>query len=353
MEMSLYQRYLSTKRLNPQLPTRDVAENLNVSEAELAYARVGHDMERLNISASVLLAELAHVGLTQSVTANQCARHEITGEYQNLRLHGHLGLILNPRALDLRLFFRQWDAIFSLYETTPQGEQRSIQCFDLQGNLIHQIYCIDETDLNAWQALVAQYRTKDNTPLVLHPRDEELSGTAPINNALIDAEWRKMNDIHQFFMLLKRHKITRKQAFRAVSDDLAFQVDNQSLSQILRAAQARQNEIMLFVGNSGCIQIFTGVIEQLIVERNTHAYGQLSINVLNQRFKLYLNKDAIAEIWVTRKPTKDGYISSLELLDNQGKHILQVFGQRNEGQSEQSQWIEQLAELTVIESTHE
>lgn len=196
MEMSLYQRYLSAKQLNPQLPTCDLAESLNVSEAELAYARVGHDMERLNISASVLLAELAHVGVTKSVTANQCARHEIIGEYQNLRLHGHLGLILNPRALDLRLFFRQWDTIFSLCETTPQGEQHSIQCFDLQGNPIHQIYCIGETDLNAWQALVTKYRATDNTPLVLHPRDQELSGTAPLNNALIDAEWRKMNDIH-------------------------------------------------------------------------------------------------------------------------------------------------------------
>lgn len=64
-----------------------------------------------------------------------------------------------------------------------------------------------------------------------------------------------MTDVHQFFILLKRYNLTRQQAFRAVSDDLAYQVDNHALSQILFAAKDAQNEIMVFVGNRGCVQI--------------------------------------------------------------------------------------------------
>lgn len=58
-----------------------------------------------------------------------------------------------------------------------------------------------------------------------------------------------MTDVHRFFKLLSRNKLTRQQAFRAIGDDLAFQVDNGALTQLLNAAQQRQKEIMIFVSN--------------------------------------------------------------------------------------------------------
>ncbi|WP_145537366.1 hemin-degrading factor [Yersinia kristensenii] len=347
MEMTLSQRYLNTQQAHPELSTRDLAQKLNVSEAELAYVRVGEDAERLDISASVLLTELENVGVTRSITRNPHAVHELLGEYQNLRLHGHLGLLLNPRALDLRLFFRQWSTIFSLRETTASGEQLSIQCFDFQGNTIHQIYCTEETNQDAWQALIAKYRTENNSPLTIAPADEAPPRSL-INNNIIDAEWRKLTDIHQFFMLLKRHNITRAQAFHAVKDDLACRVNNQALIQILNAAHTDQNEIMIFVGNSGCMQIFTGVIEQFKISQKAKSADGLWVTVSDPQFNLNINQLAIAESWVTRKPTKEGFVSSLELLDKQGKHILQIFGQRSEGQPEQNKWHDQLAELIAI-----
>lgn len=154
-------------------------------------------------------------------------------------------------------------------------------------------------------------------------------------------------------MLLKRHNISRQQAFRAVGDDLAYQVDNQAVIHILKAAQAGLNEIMLFVGNSGCMQIFTGAIDKFSAPEEEQLAGGQWVNVSNPRFDLQLNQQAIAESWVTRKPTKDGFVSSLELLDEHGKHILQIFGQRSEGQPEQTQWHQQLAELTPIGVPHE
>lgn len=42
-----------------------------------------------------------------------------------------------------------------------------------------------------------------------------------------------MTDVHQFFRLLKKHDVSRQQAFRAVSDDLAWQVSNPSLARLL------------------------------------------------------------------------------------------------------------------------
>lgn len=77
----------------------------------------------------------------------------------------------------------------------------------------------------------------------------------------MEKEWRAMTDVHQFFSLLKRHNLSRQQAFRLVSDDLACKVDNSALAQLLETARQDRNEIMIFVGNRGCVQIFTGVVE--------------------------------------------------------------------------------------------
>lgn len=72
-----------------------------------------------------------------------------------------------------------------------------------------------------------------------------------------------MTDVHQFFTLLKRHNLTRQQAFERVADDLACKVPNNALAQILDAALNAGNEIMVFVGNRGCVQIFTGAIKNI------------------------------------------------------------------------------------------
>ena len=156
----------------------------------------------------------------------------------------------------------------------------------------------------------------------------------------LDAEWREMTDVHQFFQILRRRGLTRQQAFRAVGEDLAYQVDNGSLTQILNVACDYKNEIMIFVSNKGCVQIFTGEIEKVL------PHGEW-INVFNERFTLHVVETAIAESWVTRKPTKDGFVTSLELFAADGSQIAQLFGQRTEGKPEQSAWRDQISTLTV------
>lgn len=69
------------------------------------------------------------------------------------------------------------------------------------------------------------------------------------------------------------------------------------------------------------------------------------INIFNQDFTLHLIENAIAESWVTRKPTADGIVTSLELYAADGTQIAQLFGQRTEGTAEQQQWREQIAAL--------
>lgn len=333
-----YQDYLQAKDANPGKYARDLANILGISEAELTALRVSHDAARLNVDARTLLAALEHVGGTKSITRNEYAVHEQQGHYQNQHLNGHAGLILNPRALDLRLFLQHWLHIFSMTESTARGDRHSIQFFDAQGEAVHKVYTTDETDMAAWNALVEQYKSDVNPPLQLEAAPA-LPESTPADTSTLDAEWRAMTDVHQFFQLLKRHDVTRQQAFNAVGDDLAWRVENDSLTRLLNIAKDSQNEIMIFIGNKGCVQIFTGKIEKVM------PHGEW-INVFNTRFTLHLVESAIAESWITRKPTKDGFVTSLELFAADGTQIAQLYGQRTEGTPEQTQWREQLAQLS-------
>lgn len=339
MSTSLYQQYVQAKADNPGKYARDLAALMGISEAELTHSRVGHDAKRLQADARTLLAALETVGEVKAITRNTYAVHEHLGRYENQHLSGHAGLILNPRELDLRLFLNQWASAFTLSEETRHGVRHSIQFFDHQGDALHKVYATEQTDIPAWEALLAEFISAENPVLQLEPLSAAEATAPSADHATIDAEWRAMTDVHQFFQLLTRNNLTRQQAFHAVENDLAYQVDNASLTQLLNAARQDQNEIMIFVGNRGCVQIFTGLIEKVTPHQEW-------INVFNKRFTLHLIETAIAESWVTRKPTKDGFVTSLELFAADGTQLAQLYGQRTEGQPEQSQWREQIARLS-------
>ncbi len=259
--MNHYTRWLELKEQNPGKYARDIAGLMNISEAELAFARVTHDAWRMRGDIREILAALESVGETKCICRNEYAVHEQVGSFTNQHLNGHAGLILNPRALDLRLFLNQWASVFHIKENTARGERQSIQFFDHQGDALLKVYATDNTDMAAWNELLARFTVEENTPLELTTVDAPVAQT-DVDASVVEQEWRAMTDVHQFFTLLKRHNLTRQQAFNLVADDLACKVPGSALAQILESAQQDGNEIMVFVGNRGCVQIFTGVVEK-------------------------------------------------------------------------------------------
>ncbi|MFP2422965.1 hemin-degrading factor [Pseudescherichia vulneris] len=335
--MTLYTRWLALKQENPGKYAREIAAMMHISEAELTQARVGHDAWRLQGAIRDVLAALETAGDVKCICRNEYAVHEQTGTFTNQHLSGHAGLVLNPRALDLRLFLNQWASMFHISETSAHGERQSIQFFDHQGDALLKVYPTDATDMTAWGNILTRFIHADNPPLDLKAADTPVTH-GEIDGKTLDGEWRAMTDVHQFFTLLKRHNLSRQQAFRLVADDLACQVDNDAVTRLLASAHQDANEIMIFVGNRGCVQIFTGAVEKVVPMKGW-------LNIFNPAFTLHLREDTIAETWVTRKPTADGHVTSLELFAADGTQIAQLYGQRTEGEPEQTLWRAQIEAL--------
>ncbi|MFP5597086.1 hemin-degrading factor [Kluyvera sp. 142486] len=331
----LWQRYQDVKASGTAKYARDIAAVMGISEAELTEARIGHDAVRLQDNARAILTALESVGETKCICRNEYAVHEQVGAFTHQHLDGHAGLVLNPRALDLRLFLSQWASAFHVND---QGRE-SIQFFDPHGDAVLKVYTTDATDSAAWQALIAEQTQSNPTPLTLRPvENARYAETA--DGAALEKEWRAMTDVHQFFVLLRKYNLSRQQAFRLVSDDLACRIDTEALPRLLETIQQDGNEFMIFVGNRGCVQIFTGTLEKLTPMRGW-------INIFNSTFTLHLREETIDEVWVTRKPTVDGHVTSVELFAKDGTQIAQLYGQRSEGHPEQTQWRSQVDSLTA------
>lgn len=326
----LAQRRAALAMSEPRLYPRDIATRLGVTEAEIVALDEGALATRLRPDWTGLLARVGTLGEVMALTRNADAVHEKIGTYGTLEGSATVGLFVGE-AIDLRLFLSRWAFAWALAPATPEG-RRSLQFFGPDGAAVHKIYSRPETDLAAWDALVADFAAALPPPSIVPaaaPAAPRPDGEIDLQGLL--AGWDGLRDTHHFFDLLRRFGVARTQAFRLAGPGRATPVPAASLRRALSRAAQAGTPIMVFVGNAGCIQIHTGPVTTL---RETGPW----FNVLDPGFNLHLRESAIDTAWVVRKPTDDGVVTSLELFDASGEAIATLFGRRKPGQAEDPAW---------------
>ena len=323
---------------HPNVRIRNAADRLGVSEAELLATGCGAHVTRLKGGWRGILSQLDALGEVMALTRNDAAVHEKTGVYEKVSFSDshNMGIALNDD-IDLRLFMDHWNLGFAVetpWDGGRGGLRRSLQFFDRDGTAVHKVFLTRKSDLDAYADLVNTYRHDDQS--IEQPVEPRESADTETPDAEIDvegflAEWADLEDTHDFFPLLRTYDVSRPQALRLAEGRFTHRVPASSLRDTLQAAAEREAPIMVFVGNSGCLQIHTGPVRTL---RATPPW----YNVLDPGFQLHLNEEAIAQAWVVEKPTRDGLVTSLELLDAEGSIIARLFGRRKPGQPERDDW---------------
>ncbi|VVD86354.1 heme ABC transporter [Pandoraea communis] len=322
------------------LRDRDAAAALGVSEGETVAAFVGEHVVRLRPEFTEIIEALPALGRVMALTRNNAAVHEKDGQYEKLSHTGTIGLGLG-KDLDLRIFYHQWAFGYAVETPAENGPRRSLQFFDKAGTAVHKMFLRDHSDVAAFEALVARFRADDQTPgqhVVAADAPKAETPDADIDVAAFQRDWLAMTDTHQFFDLLKRHGVSRVQALRLAPEGHARKVQAASVRTLLEDAAGTDLPIMVFVGNAGMIQIHTGPVKHIRV------MGPW-VDVLDPGFNLHLREDLVDTAWLVRKPTSDGIVSSLELLDASGMVIAMFFGERKPGQAEREDWRETLVRV--------
>jgi putative hemin transport protein len=322
---------------NPKMRERDLAAQLGISEAELVAAHCGEGVQRVEPRVNDLLVGLEAVGEVMALTRNESAVHEKIGVYDKVHTGDHAALVLGAD-IDLRIFPKVWAHGFAVEKRDGEEIRRSLQFFDETGEAVHKVHLRPSSNLYAYQKLVAELSSSDQSPTVAlkgiarsEQEGSEQEGGEAGSAADLRDRWSQMTDVHQFFGMLKTLKLSRHQAVHMIGNDYAWKLADESLAAMFNHAASGGMPIMCFVGNRGCIQIHSGPVA------NIKVMGPW-INVLDETFHLHLRMDHIRELWAVRKPTKDGHVTSIEAYGADNQMIIQFFGQRHEGETERDDW---------------
>ncbi|GAA4230162.1 putative hemin transport protein [Sagittula marina] len=331
---------------NPKLRARDAADAMGISEAQLVAARIGQGATRIAAHPDLIVPAAERLGEVMALTRVGACVHEKVGTYGNYHSGEHAAMTLTEE-IDLRIFPSHWVHAYAV-ETKSEAEQatrRSLQIFDAAGDAVHKIHLRAGSNHDLWDGIVAELALDDQSEgQEVAPRTPtEAAKARPDKVDVLRAEWAKLTDTHQFLRLCSKLKMNRLGAYRIAGAPFVRALRPSAANAMLQAVQAAGIEVMIFVGNRGCIQIHNGKVETL------KPMGPWQ-NIMDPGFNLHLRLDKVAEVWAVEKPTQRGPAVSVEAFDAEGGIIFQVFGLGKEGRDSRAEWTRIVEALPIAES---
>ncbi|PLY40860.1 hemin-degrading factor [Janthinobacterium sp. ROICE36] len=352
---TLAERWSTLRTEQPKLQIRDAARALGVSEAQLLASNIGKGVTRLqadgNVPREIMRAAL-DLGLVQAITRNENGVIETTGVASKFKQAGDKSEQADAKqdpeaqarqrniaggylggAIDLRFHFEHWKYAFAVEQAGRDGKPtRSLQFFDANGTAVHKIYLRNEAGVAVYDKLLANFRMPQqsgelNVLAVAQKAAEKPD--AEIDVKEFQLAWKDMTDVHQFAQIMREFHLTREQALRLAPAGVVERVTPAALRTLLENAAKDKVAIMVFLGNEGLTQIYSGKIEK------TMAAGGF-FNVLDPDFNLHIRDTALRSGWVVRR----GGVTSVEFFDNDGTQVVSFFGVRERGKPQPQSWVE-------------
>ncbi|MGX9772881.1 hemin-degrading factor [Janthinobacterium aestuarii] len=352
---TLAERWSTLRTEQPKLQIRDAARALGVSEAQLLATNIGKGVTRLqadgNQPREIMRAAL-DLGIVQAITRNENGVIETTGVASKFKQAGDKSEQADAKQdpetqarqrniaggylggqIDLRFHFENWKYAFAVEQAGRDGKPtRSLQFFDANGTAVHKIYLRNEPGVPVYDKLVATFRMPQQSAelnvLAVAPKAAE-KPDAEIDVKEFQLAWKDMTDVHQFAQIMREFHLSREQALRLAPAGVVERVAPEALRTLLENAAKDKVAIMVFLGNEGLTQIYSGKIEK------TMAAGGF-FNVLDPDFNLHIRDTALRSGWVVKR----GGVTSVEFFDKEGTQVVSFFGVRERGKPQPQAWVD-------------
>ena len=249
---------------NPKLRARDAADALGIAEAQLVAARVGRGATRIAAHPDRIIPAAEQLGEVLALTRVDACVHEKVGEYGAYHPGQHAAMTLTEN-IDLRIFPAHWVHAFAVETETEHGPRRSLQIFDAAGDAVHKIHLRDASHHDVWAGLIAGLAAADqsDSQAAVARTPVEAPKSRADKADILREEWAKLTDTHQFLRLCSKLKMNRLGAYRIAGAPWVRALEPDAADRMLKAVQDAGIEVMIFVGNQGCIQIHTGPVRTL------------------------------------------------------------------------------------------
>ena len=341
------QAWQAVQDTQPNIRIRDAAAQLDLSEAQLLATSVGSDCIRLHGPWPDFLKRLPELGYVMSLTRNEACVLEHKGHFDKVNTFGSgshaMATVIGP--IETRVFFSHWHVAFAVYQEKDGRKLTSLQVFDRAGDAITKIYLQEESNREAYQALVNDFQDNNQGPEQPVPGIEEKTYSEEVDQDSFLADWDNLKDTHDFFPMLRKHQVHRYRALELAVEKYTYQIDPEALEGMLQQAAKTKLPIMIFAGNRGNLQIHQDVVRTI---RMLDRGGQRWLNVLDPAFNMHLRMNMVDTAWVVKKPTEDGIVTAIELFDAQRNLITQFFGLRKPGVPQRGDWADLVAALPRV-----
>lgn len=332
----LYRSWEQFRSEYPKVRIRDAAKQLGVTEAQLVAVRCGETSTRLDNRFEAIFKQLEGFGELLAITRNDAVVHETRGVYDSMRKHGNVGMYFKP-GMDTRFFFDEWDSVFAVNE----NERLSIQFFDRYGQSAHKVYLTENSHQSQYFDLVEAFRSGNQAiHQSVKARPEKIPATDLDAEALRTA-WEGIRDVHEGSRII--HSLGRgdhQAVYRALGEDYARPLQPSMVEKLIETFAEKQLQLMIFVMGKSAVQSYGGQIHKIL---RTGPW----FNVLDKPFNLHLKSELLDRVWLLRKPSDDGWITSLDVFDHHSQEVMVICDNRVRGQNESQQWTETVAELAT------
>lgn len=326
----------------PKSRIRDAANALNVSEVELLATNYGNTVRHLCSNWQSILTDVKQLATVMGLTRNNHVVHEQTGQYEDIKFSSN-DCRVTGKNINLKLFLKEWCFGFAVQEESLHGIRSSLQFFDDTGTAVHKLYLTQQSNQTAYQVLVNKYQAENQNPIQSvskKPSSSKKDNEIDYPNLL--RAWRAMENSNECHHAVEVLGVTELQALRKLDREFAFKVSPDVLADVMATVVDAKMPIKIVVKNKGAIQSHNAVIKTI------RMMGKW-FNILDAEFSLHLNEEAIASLWVVKKPLADSLVSSLELYDFQGEHMLSIY----HPQGDCPGWCKIIASLPVLKDVTE
>lgn len=348
---TLRQAWEQLQTEKPGIRIREAAKVLGTSEGQLLSTAIGENMVRLQGPWPALLSSFKTLGRVMSLTRNNACILEHKGSFPDVDIMGSgahaMATVIGP--IETRVFFHAWHTAIAATETKSDRILKSIQVFDKAGEAITKIYLQEQSNEKAFQQIIKQFRAADQRRELLTESYEKELLNGPADRDAFLQEWGSLKDTHDFFGMLRRHKVGRYEALGLANGKFTYPINPKtSPQQILELASAAKLPIMIFAGNRGNLQIHQGKVRTIRVLERGHGGAENWLNVLDPDFNMHMRMDLIDSAWVVRKSTTEGDVTSIELFDADRNLVAQFFGLRKPGIREKLEWRDIVTQLAPL-----
>lgn len=349
-ENSIRERWEKLKDNSPGIRIREAAKQLNVTEAVLLATTVGENCVRLEGNWKKFLKRLPELNRVMSLTRNNSCILEHKGSFEKVKTFGKDGHSMATviGLIETRVFFKNWHVAFAVKQEKRGRKLTSLQVFDKAGDAITKIYLQESSNFQAYENIVNEFRAENQypeQPLLKIPQKQYEEN---IDEEAFLKAWGNLRDTHDFFGLLNDFELHRYHALAIAEGEFTYEIAPSSTIQLLQEASKLKIPIMIFAGNRGNLQIHQDRVKTIRLLNRGHGGDEIWLNVLDPDFNLHLRQDQVKSVWVVKKPTDDGFVTSVEVFDERKDLIVQFFGLRKPGNKELSTWRELVNRLQKI-----